>query len=563
MITPLQPRLSQAQLKTFNNKEQNHQEQSFKGAPEVISTAFNLLNTNPSLGAVAVDVCFMDTPRTLVDATRNPDAGLETAAREYSSTVNHGIAGFVGLGAGYLVSQGLNKANGVKAHMLQTNNEAFEVFGKFIQETGVAEGSAENFYKSILSSAKGYNSVKNLQEPWLNFSKEAIDEASKLLAEADSSKYKLPGKVFKEVNYKLISDMGASETFKLAKDGKEVQCTLKNLLQDAFSIRKIFLDKAKATGEHVLSDTKFIDALKRNKTTTAIAGLAVPVAIGMSLQPVNAYMTKKRTGKEGFVGGDGRQPDKSTGFKVLKTFMGAGIGAAMLRSIGPYKEVLSKIQYKGLVPTIPQFKLIYSATIFSRLLAARDKDELRESTIKDTLGFVNWLILGGFVSKLALNKLDKNLINYDEKTHGKGGWNWITKAVEKSHEEILYPVLKKAGISIFDKDGKALSYGKLMKALKEKAKSPEANGELKQLVEKTSKKINNKNIAQVLGYVYSGVVLGVGIPKLNIAIKKHLDKKRALKAQAEQKTAENKPVQMQIPETNINKTFSSFLGSVK
>ena len=55
-----------------------------------------------------------------------------------------------------------------------------------------------------------------------------------------------------------------------------------------------------------------------------------------------------------------------------------------------------------------QFKFIYGMTIMSRIFAARDKNETRESVIKDTLGFANWLILGGFVSKLAAKAFDKN-----------------------------------------------------------------------------------------------------------------------------------------------------------
>lgn len=61
-----------------------------------------------------------------------------------------------------------------------------------------------------------------------------------------------------------------------------------------------------------------------------------------------------------------------------------------------------------------QFKFIYGMTIMSRIFAARDKNETRESVIKDTLGFANWLILGGFVSKLAAKAFDKNIVNYEK-----------------------------------------------------------------------------------------------------------------------------------------------------
>lgn len=546
MINSIQPKLH------INNKTQN--KQNFKGGVELLSTGLNLLNTNPALGAVFVDVAFMDSPRTIVDTTRNPDAGLETATREFSSTLNHAAAGIVGIGAGSLVANAFNKANGVKAHMIFTNGESIDLFSKFEAATRAAKDPKKAYYTEFLKSMEGLNSSVDANAPFRKLQPETVEKAAKLLSEAKTDKYGLPKDVYAKVNALITGDIGAAESIKVTNGEQVVEGRLENFLKDAFSIKKAYLDKAEhdaKDGVKKLTDAEFIKALKNIKIRTAAAGLAVPVAIGMSLQPLNAYLTKKRTGNGGFVGGG--EPDHSFGFKALKTTVGTGIAAAMLSTVAKkFSDIPSAIQYKGLVPTIPQFKLIYACTIFSRLLAARNKDELRESTIKDSLGFVNWLILGGFVSKLALNKMDKSLINYDEKSMGKGGWNWITKAVEKSHEEILYPKLKQFGISTIGEDGKALSYGKLMKALKEKAQNTEELAEV-------LKQIKCKNKAQLLGYLYSGVVLGVGIPKLNIAITKHINRKReAKKAMNAQNAPQPMQIQNIVPE---NKTFASFLGA--
>ncbi len=559
MITAIHPNIQQ------KGKVQNHK-QSFRGGAEILSTAFNFLNTNPALGAVFVDVAFMDTPRTVVDTARNPDAGVETAAREFSSTLNHSFAGLVGLGAGYLISHAFNKANGVKAHLLFNNNDSIDVFSKFIEQNA----ASDDYYRSVLKELQGYNPVDKAN-PYKKLSESTIEEVSKLLSSANTDKYKIPSKIYNEAKFKIAADIGATENLKLTNGAYSVEGSLESILNDAFSLKKAFLDKANVSK---LTDAEFVKVLKRLKTTTALGGLAVPMAVGMSLQPLNAYMTKKRTGKEGFVGNEDAKPDKSFGFKALKTAMGAGIAAAMMRTIAPFEKekFLPKLQYKGMVPTIPQFKLIYATTIFSRMVAARNKDELRESTIKDTLGFVNWLILGGFVSKLAANKMDKSLINYDEKTYNaqnlkglKKGWNWITKAEVKSHEEILYPVLKEAGIDVLDSNGKKLSYGKLMEALANKVKSAGSDKKLQEAFNSVSKRIKYKNIAQALGYVYSGVVLGVGIPKLNIAITRSVEKSRAEKtAGGDKQIAQS--VQhldsMEIPNSTMNKTFSSFLGTL-
>lgn len=564
MITSIQPKIHQ-------KAPLQNQRQSFKGGTELLSTAFNFLNTNPAMGAVFVDVAFMDTPRTIVDTTRNPDAGVETAAREFSSTLNHSFAGFVGLGAGYLISQAFNKENGVKAHFLFNNNDSLDVFSKFIEQSGSSKESSKDFYKNVLSAFEGYNPVDK-NTPYKKLGKETVEEVANLLANAKTDNYKIPKEVYTEAKFKIAADLGATENLKLSNGNFTVEGSLECLLNDAFSIKKAFIDKTERNISK-LNDAEFIQGLKKLKTNTALAGLAVPMAIGMSLQPLNAYMTKKRTGKEGFVGSEDAKPNKTFGFKALKTAMGAGIAASMLRTIAPFEadKFLPKLQYKGLVPTLPQFKLIYATTIFSRMLAARNGDELRECSVKDSLGFVNWLILGGFVSKLTALKLDRSLINYDEKTYKsegltgfKKGWNWITKAEVKSHEEILYPILKKAGINVLDSNGKKLSYGKLMEALAQKAKSPDAGKELLSAFETVRKKIKYKNAAQALGYLYSGIVLGIGIPKLNIAITRSVEKnKAAKKAMTGNDTGSaQKSESMLIPNSSVNKAFSSFLGTM-
>lgn len=148
----------------------------------------------------------------------------------------------------------------------------------------------------------------------------------------------------------------------------------------------------------------------------------------------------------------------------------------------------------------------------SRFLSSRNDNELKECSIKDTLGFANWLILGNFVQKLVAQALDKSLIKRD----GKGVINWIKNSVLKSRDEVLHNAL---GKKVF-KDGKALSYNEMLK-LADKA---------------TKKKLNILTIAQLTGYAYSAIVLGRLIPKLNIYLTNKREAKEAAKAAAEQQT---------------------------
>ena len=144
-------------------------------------------------------------------------------------------------------------------------------------------------------------------------------------------------------------------------------------------------------------------------------------------------------------------------------------------------------------------------------MSARDKDELRECVIKDTLGFTNWLILGGMVSKLTARALGgKELINNPAaKETGKKGLkyaaNWLTKASVKSFDEVLLPSAKE-----IMKNGKVMKFSELLKNADAATKS----------------KVFKIAASQVAGYLYSGIVLGMGISKLNIFITKKLNEKR-------------------------------------
>ena len=79
----------------------------------------------------------------------------------------------------------------------------------------------------------------------------------------------------------------------------------------------------------------------------------------------------------------------------------------------------------------------------------------------------------------------------------------------RTRDEILYEALKKAGISTTAKDGKILSYAELLNK---------------------ADRVTKRNIrafagAQFAGYLFSALVLGFGIPKLNIAMTKRNEEK--------------------------------------
>lgn len=594
--------IKQSQPKTLQhstplrNNNKNNNNPSFKSLGAAASMAgaagtqaLNWLNTSPAIGACFVDFFSMVLPRTAVDFGRSKDAGLETGFRESSGTINHAAAGFVGLGAGYLVSAAFNKANGVKAHLMFMDGKTIDTFKDFVNiSADKANGyNAQKYWETFFKSIEGLNTT-NGEQVWKKLSDETVRKAAQIMVDSDADKYKVPEQTLAKISELITGETGAGSTFRVVLNKAEgntikeiitdVEGSIKNLTSNANSMLKAVKDKAANDKTAIVEDLeKFLKGIKNKKAATVAAGLAIPVAVGMSAQPINRYLTKKRTGKDGFVGVEGRQPDHSTGFKIAKILLGLGMGSAMIATIlkhptelytnikkaGP--ELLSKLQYKGMVPTIDQFKFIYGMTIMSRIMASRDKNEARESSIKDSLGFANWLILGGFVSKLAARAFNKGIVNYDEKTFGKGTWSFIQHAVEKTHEEILIPVLKKLGISTIGENGKALPFRKLVSALKAAAKKEGASAETKALVKETLSKLRYKNAAQMLGYIYSGVVLGYGIPKLNIAITKYFDKKNNAakpKTQIDSQIEKMKLAGDYINKNANTKTFGAFYNAM-
>ena len=508
------------------------QEIAFTGA-ETFTLFLRFLETNQAWGATAVDIGCMGLPRTGVDFTRGPDAGLETMRREFSSTANDALVGAYGLGAVWILSQTFNKDFGVKAHKMLVGDEMLDIFSHTWNE----HKNLDEFLNEIVKTAKGFNpnhpeSNRIDERGWVGIdekTQQKIIEKLKKEIEKTSNKSQEMSKDTKAYLKTLIIGSTDSESkFKIEKtvNGKTIQSisSLDDLIQNTYKVAKAFMNdkvtKTFATGN--ITDNVFIKGLKKLNRNSSIIGLGASAAIGMSLQPLNMYLTKKKTGKAGFVGVEGREPDNSKGFKLLK-FGIAGVTAyGLLRSIGKFSKIISRVQFKGLIPTIPQFKFVYSMTIMSRLLAARDKNELRESAIKDSLGFVSWLILGGFVSKLtaaSIEKMDRfkndKFIKYNKIENGKGFFNWLTKSSIITRDEVLHSALKRAGISTIKTDGKAMTFVEMMKAAPKEARI----------------KIKYLGLIQFAGYLYSGIVLGVGIPKLNIAITKVIENKRKAKAE--------------------------------
>ena len=507
------------------------------GNAEFTTQVLRCLNTNPAIGATFVDIASMSAPRTIIDFSRSPDAGVETGIREFSCTSNHVLIGAYGLLAASLFSVGLNNKYKVKANRVFANFDNIDTLGTIWSDAVKSNSGAtpvqlrKIFFEDVLKNIAGnaQNAEGKVQRIPVDSKsiRHAVTEISSYI-DKNPEKYTLPKKIHNRIKSILTYSTNAESDFLITSSKNSAVSDLDGLIKNTFSMGKVF-SEPKVLSEFKSSPdiltNKFIKSLKSSKLKSSLIGVAMAVAIGSVIQPFNVWLTKKRTGKEGFVGVEGCKQDKSTKFKILKGLSAAGFTAFAYSTIvdnvfkTPIKkqfgQLLNRLQFNGLVPSIPQLKTVYAFTIASRLIAARDKNELRESATKDFLGYVNWLILGDFTQKIVASASGKNLTIYDEKKHGKSFLSKVFNQKVKTHDEILFEELKKLGIdykTLCSVDGKMLSPKDLIKKFADKL--PDLKSRLR-----------SKNIAQFSGYLYSAAVLGIFIPKLNIYITNKLNKK--------------------------------------
>lgn len=542
-IQPLIP-----QIQAENNKKERPQ---FTGFTDYATLGLRFLDTNQAWGANAVDLGSMVIPRTAVDmANRGPAAGMETGRREASGTINHSLVGVYGTIAGLLLATSLNSKYGIKAHKLFIDDDTLELLGK-AWDKQVKAGNAnplDAYLKDVFKNAE-----TRVGEEWKSIPEDKINDIVKRYSEAIKAQ-DAPTTISKDLKAYaksvIMGSTGSENSFRLAKN--QETNSISNILDNIYNASRTFVNKKvcdtfKASSD--INSNAFIKALKHMNLRRSMLGIGIASAVGMSIQPLNIYITKKKTGSDGFVGVEGREKDNSNGFKVMKAAAAAIFGTGIIATIGTkggLKGLAKKIQFKGLIPTLDQFKFIYGVTIMSRFAVARDKDELRESIVKDTLGFFNWLILGNFVAKMTANAMDQNLLNYSEKEHGKGFFNKILKATMVTRDEVLHRGLKAAGIDTIE-NGKALTFKQMLSKLNDSKVSSAIRKE-------TKGKMRALSIAQVAGYLYSGLVLGVGIPKLNIYMtNKSEAKRKARLAEEKAKKSASEPAQ-QVPtqQTNID-----------
>lgn len=527
----------------INNRRQSENKPQFTGFIDGALGTLNYLNTNQAWGANAVDFFCMVLPRTITDFGRGPAAGLETARRESMGTINDSAVGAYGTLAGMALAAGINKLygftnkNDVKLGSVFADSETLEMMGK-IWDNKIRNPQTNNPLREFLNETlHKYEALSpDKKGEWVRFEAKHqanIDNAVNLLEKeinAGTNKFSKAAK--KNIERTLASALGVENGFRIIADGEKQHSSrysLESIVENLYKLGKVFnKDNVKDVfaNSSDIADNAFLKSMKTLNRNRSLAGVGLATLVGCSVQPINMWLTKRKTGGDGFVGGG--KKDNSFKFILEKLAVAGLFGAGVMATIGNPKNLMKNLQFKGFTPTINQLKFIYGATIMSRFMAARNENELKESSVKDMLGFVNWLILGNFVSKLVAQGFDKSLVKQEEVGNA---LKWIKTSSLKTMEEVMHSALGKDALK---PDGTMMKFGEMWKKLPKDSKAV--------------KQIKYLTLAQLAGYLYSGVVLGYGIPKLNI----YMTKRRMEKQEAEN---QNKP-----QDTMLNPQNREFLS---
>lgn len=470
------------------------QQISFKGPLDgILTQALIQIDTNPMINAALVDIFAMVIPRTYIDTKeRNKYAGAETFFRELSGTFIVCLSsGVFAKGLSHLYNKFSNPKTRINPNSWVSNDS----LNLLNHAWNNSENNSKNYVSNILSGISGIDGRKTVKFNEIDpeEQKEIIDAFNELF-EKLSSKNDVSNNL-NSLEKRITNALKVGSSIDVEFKNKNLSTSLNHLLRDTYDLGKnVFLNRK------IDSSLAITKLQKANKIKT-LGALSLSALLGLTNQYINRQITKRRTGSDSFVGDVDYEkaqklPSKKenkAGLFGLKLLASAGIIglAAFVMKIKNPKDFIKKLEFTSAITSGNAIKTVYTATLVGRFLAAKNETELRESATRDYLGFLNWLVLGGFVSKGVANLLDKgqnNLFNINKS--GKGLKHWLNDISLKNHAEIA---------------AKGEAFAK--------------------------KNIWKLNLANISGLVYSTVALGILLPLLNIVITKNKHKKDKLKGE--------------------------------
>lgn len=489
-------------------KVNNINSTTFRGPLDgIVTSALRTCDMNEMVNAVGLDVGAMVVPRAYYDTKkRNEYAGAETFIREISGTfINCLSAGLFAMGISKFASKRIQPEIKINPNSWYSNDSLAT-----LKKAWDKSGNMDKYLNTVFDNISGRDGKKVNKLKDVNWKKvEWIDEKRWDKINWDNQKYagiqdKLKTKkgfiktfsdLIKDKNItnddkknvlsimekRLTNVLGAERDTELNIGNEKLSAKLENILRDTHDMGKdIFSKKSEKEINLAINKISKVNKLK------AFGAISISSVLGLTNQAINRKITEKRTGKKGFVGdvdytSTFRGEEKKDTLLPLKKLGASALMVGMVFSVmgvKNLKQFARKLEFTGPITSGNAIKTVYAANIVGRFMAADNGTELRESMTRDYLGFLNWLVFGGFAAKGVANLLDrqgKDLFNY--KKEGKGLGHWLNDMSLKTHNEIA------------------------------------AKGE--KFARKNMWKLN---LAQASGIAYSAVTLGLLLPMLNAKI---------------------------------------------
>ncbi len=497
-------------------KVNNINSTTFRGPLDgIVTSTLRTCDMNEMVNAVGLDVGAMVVPRAYYDTKkRNEYAGAETFIREISGTfINCLSAGLFAMGISKFASKRIqpevkiNPNSWYSKDSLTTLKKAWDKSGNMDKYLNTVfdnisgrDGNKINYLKN-----RSWDKVEWFDEKrWNNISwnnpkyagiqnklktKDGFIKAFSDLIKDENITKDDKKNVLSIMEKRLTNVLGAERDTELNIGNEKLSAKLENILRDTHDMGKdIFSKKSEKEINLAINKISKINKIK------AFGAISIASVLGLTNQAINRKITEKRTGRKGFVGdvdytSTFKGEQKKDVFLPLKKLGASALMVGMVFSVmgvKNLKQFAKKLEFTGPITSGNAIKTVYAATIVGRFMAADNGTELRESMTRDYLGFLNWLVFGGFAAKGVANLLDRkgeDLFNY--KKEGKGLGHWLNDMSLKTHNEIA------------------------------------AKGE-----KFARKNIWKLNLAQASGIVYSAVTLGFLLPMLNAKITERKAHKR-------------------------------------
>lgn len=424
---------------------------SFGGVGSILTAGLQACEQHPMIGVSVIDAATCIIPRAAVDFHTNAHAGLETLRRESSGLlVNCLLPSYFVMGvAAFLQYITLPKEyRNLKMSGSWADEHSIRKLAAYYKESTKnvpTEEKSNAFVKSVLSDLQGFNSSEDTK--WIKYASTGapFEKSVNALSKAIKGKNN-PQKAINEA-YKLLSAAtNATETIKFTNETSAFGSNLSAILRDIVDMGKKFQTPAveKNIDNFVESAVKFVNH-------KSFAGLALIIPLAASMQYINRWITRKHSGIKGAPiyrdFGSENKPKKDSETKLFSHKI-AGASAMIGLAIASMMKKPTKqmFQFKGLFPTLDQARWIAAITFASRILAAEDCNEVRETTVRDMAGFASLYFLGDYIAKALATTMNKinpkiDLINKHKELAPKSNvfakfGNWIKNQSLKSFDEV-------------------------------------------------------------------------------------------------------------------------------